>query len=534
VARDQVNQAAALVLTCVGVARELGIPESQWVFLHGYAHAQERPIQYRAELGKAPSAVRSCQQALAAAGIEAGQLAFIDFYSCFPIAVSNVCDGLGIAYNDPRGLTITGGLPYFGGPGNSYSMHALATMVERLRSKPGSYGLIGANGGQLSKYAAGVYSTAPRAFVPCDSSALQAQLDTVEPVEVAFEADGVGIVDTYTVVYDKEGPSYGVVVGHLSESGQRFYANTADNDAETLQEMIDVDPLGREVQVRSVGFGNRFAFSLEKLDSLYPPKAPVLRDDYEFIKVERRGHVLEVTMNRPEMRNALHPPAHEELDEIFDAYFADPQLWVAIITGAGRDSFTAGNDLKYSAKHPVYLPKTGFGALTRRGNRYKPVIAAVNGFAVGGGLEICLSCDLVVADAKSQFGLTEVRVGLVAGEGGLVRLPRRVPRLLANEMILTGRRLNVEEARAAGLVNRITADGEALEGARQLAEEILESSPTSVRESLRIMRDTESIADELAAARWKHPAIDDLMSSEDAIEGPRAFAQKRKPQWKNR
>ena len=286
--------------------------------------------------------------------------------------------------------------------------------------------------------------------------------------------------------------------------------------------------------MRSFGFGNRIAFSSERLDALFPPKAPQLRDKYEFMIVERRGRVLEITMNRPEARNALHPPAHEELDEIFDAFHADPELWVAILTGAGKESFTAGNDLKWSARNTVYLPKSGFAALTTRGNRTKPIIAAVNGFALGGGLEICMACDLVVADANAKFGLTEVRVGLIAGAGGLIRLPRRVPRMLATEMILTGRRLTVEEAQNAGLVNRVAPAGEALEVARKLAEEILEGSPTSIRLSLQVMRDTESIPDELAACRWKHPALDELMTSEDAIEGPMAFAQKRKPSWKNR
>jgi acetyl-CoA C-acetyltransferase len=534
VARDQVNQAAALVLTSVGVARELGIPESKWVYLHGYAKAEEREIERRHDLGVALGAQLACKAALEAAGIGVKDIGCMDFYSCFPIAVSNVTDALGIAADDPRGLTVTGGLPYFGGPGNSYSTHAIASIVERLRAQPGSYGLVGANGGHISKYSAGVYCTTPRAFKPCSSKSIQAQVDAQPTPKVAYEADGPATIETYTVVYGKEGPSYAIVVGRLDATGERFFANTQDGDTETLQQLIDVDPLGRKVFVRSFGFGNRIAFSLERLEVLFPPRVPQLRDKYEFMLVERRGRVLEITMNRPEMRNALHPPAHEELDEIFDAFFADPELWVAILTGAGKDSFTAGNDLKYSAKHPVYLPKTGFAALTRRGGRTKPIIAAVNGFAIGGGLEICMVCELVVGDARSKYGLNEVKVGLVAGEGGLVRLRRRVPPMLANEMILTGRRLSAEEALAVGLINRITPDGEALEGARKLAEEILESSPTSVRISLQIMRDTESIADELAAARWKHPGIDELMTSEDAIEGPIAFAQKRKPNWKNR
>jgi acetyl-CoA C-acetyltransferase len=534
VARDQVNQAAALVMMSVDAARELGVPEAKWVFLHGYAKAGEREIERRADLGLALSAQLASRAALESAGIDAARLDFMDFYSCFPVAVFNVLDGLGLAVDDPRGFTVTGGLPYFGGPGNSYSTHAIATMAERLRAKPGSYGLVGANGGHLSKYSAGVYSTRPDAFKVCDSTGIQAQVDAQPEPPLVHEADGAARVETYTVVYGKDGPSHAIVVGRLDRTGERFYANTADGDAETLNALIAEDPLGRAIHVRSFGAGNRFTFSPARLDVLFPPEAPTLRDRYEFMLVERRGRVLEITMNRPEQRNALHPPAHEELDHIFNAFFADPELWVAILTGAGKESFTAGNDLKWSAKNPVYVPKSGFAALTNRGDRTKPIIAAVNGFALGGGLEICMACELVVADENAKFGLTEVKVGLVAGMGGLIRLPRRVPQLLAREMILTGRRLSAQEALGVGLINRVTPAGEALEGARRLADEILEGSPTSVRLALKIMRDTETMPDELAACRWKHPAIDELMTSEDAIEGPMAFAQKRKPVWKNR
>ena len=534
VARDQVNQSAAVLITSVKVARELDIDESKWVYLHGYAKATEREIMAREDLGSSPAARMACRAALSAAAINVGDLSFMDLYSCFPIPVFNICDGLGISPQDPRGLTVTGGLPYFGGPGNSYSMHAIASIVEKLRAKPGSYGLIGANGGHMSKYAAGVYSTRPKSFVVCDSEALQAQIDALPAPELVFEPEGAATIESYTVVYGKSGPSHAIVVGRLAGTGGRFLANTQDGDEETLQAMIDSDPLGRGIFVRSLGFGNRFAFSDERLKTLFPPRKPALRDNYEFVKVERRGNILEVTMNRPESRNSLHPPAHEELDEIFDAYFADPTLWIAIITGAGKEAFCAGNDLKYSSQKPVYLPKNGFAALTTRGNRTKPIIAAVNGFAMGGGLEICLVCDLIVADTNAKFSLPEVKVGLFAGAGGLVRLPRRIPKIIATEMILTGKRIGPEEAKSLGLINRITPAGAAMEGARALAAEILEGSPTSVRLSLQVMNDTEKMPDELAAARWRHPATDELMSSEDAMEGPLAFAQKRKPKWKNR
>jgi acetyl-CoA C-acetyltransferase len=164
----------------------------------------------------------------------------------------------------------------------------------------------------------------------------------------------------------------------------------------------------------------------------------------------------------------------------------------------------------------------------------KPVIAAVNGYAMGGGCEIALACHLVVADATAQFALSEVKVGLAAGAGGLVRLPRTVPEKVATEMILTGRRLTAAEALRYGLVNRVTEAGQALEGARALAAEILDGSPTSVRASLQIMEETRGIADVIDAVTRPSAAADDLMGTEDAREGMIAFAQKRRPVWRNR
>jgi acetyl-CoA C-acetyltransferase len=287
--------------------------------------------------------------------------------------------------------------------------------------------------------------------------------------------------------------------------------------------------------VRSFGFGNRVSVDDATLDRLFPPQPAVLRERYEHILVERKGHLLEVTINRPEARNSLHPMANDELDHAFDAYFADPDLWVAILTGAGDKAFSAGNDLIYSASgKPMWVPKNGFAGLTSRRSMAKPVIAAVNGFAMGGGCEIALACHLVVADETARFALSEVKVGLIAGAGGVVRLPRTVPAKLANEMILTGRRLTAAEGLSYGLVNRVTGAGRALDGARELAAEILESSPTSVRISLQVMEETRGIPDVVDAVTHHSPALDDLMISEDAMEGLTAFAQKRKPQWRNR
>jgi acetyl-CoA C-acetyltransferase len=534
VAREKVNQGAAVLLMSVAAARRLGVPQDRWVFLPGHADLRERDLLDRADLSASPASVMAVRHALAVAGIGPGDLATIDLYSCFPAPVFNICDGLGLDPADPRGLTLTGGLPFFGGAGNNYSMHAIAETVQRARRAPGSYGLVGANGGIMSKYSVGVYSTTPAAWTPDRSAELQAEIDGWPAPGQARHADGPATIETYTVTHRRDGSRTGIVVGRLDRDGRRFVAKGEDPGLEDLLSTAK-EPIGQAVYARSFGFGNRVATSRERMDELFPPEPPVLREAYEHVLVRRDGHLLEVTINRPESRNSLHPMANDELDHVFDAYFADDDLWVAILTGAGEKAFSAGNDLVYSASgKPVWVPKNGFAGLTSRASMPKPVIAAVNGFAMGGGCEIALACHLVVADATARFALSEVRVGLVAGAGGLIRLPRTVPPKVATEMILTGRRLSADEALAYGLVNRVVPAGTALDGARALAAEILEGSPTSVRVSLRIMEETRGIPDVVAAVEHPSGALDDLMASDDALEGMTAFAAKRRPRWRNR
>ncbi|GAB3472877.1 acetyl-CoA acetyltransferase [Nocardiopsis coralliicola] len=538
VARDQVNQGAAVLLASVAAARRLGVPEDRWVYLHGHADLRERDLMERADLGASPAAAAAVRHALELAGVEAGDLAVLDLYSCFPAPVFTICDALGLSADDPRGLTLTGGLPFFGGAGNNYSMHAIAETVHRMRAQPGVFGLVGANGGFLSKYSVGIYSTAPAPWRAGRSAAIQAALDAAPAPERARYADGWATVETWTVSYARDGARTGIVVGRL-EDGRRFLAQAAEGDSALLDLLSSGEPAGARVFARSFGFGNRVAGSDERMAELYPVRVPELRGDsaggYEFLRVRRDGRLLEVAIDRPEARNSLTPEANAELDEVFDAYFADPGLWAAILTGTGGAAFCAGNDLTYSASgKPVWVPKNGFAGLTSRRGMHKPVIAAVNGFAMGGGCEIALACHLVVADTTASFALSEVKVGLVAGAGGLVRLPRAIPRAIATEMILTGRRISAEEAHRLGLANRVAPAGKALEEAREVAAEIIAASPTSVRASLQIMAETEGIADTLAAVGHPSPALDALMVSEDMAEGVTAFAAKRPPQWKNR
>lgn len=245
-ARDAVNQGAAVVMTSVGKARELGVDPSKWVFLHGCSEANEKLlVSDRVNYYSSPAIRANTQQAFEMAGKTIDQMSLIDIYSCFPSAVEVACEELGLHSLDPRGLTLTGGLPFFGGPGNNYSMHAIATLLPLLRAQPEKFGLITANGGRLSKHATGIYSAAPiRGTWQAESnSKIQAEIDAMPSPDFIDAANGPASVETYTVCFDKTAPVRGIVIGRLLETDQRFIANTRE-DAAVLGNMMQDDFLG--------------------------------------------------------------------------------------------------------------------------------------------------------------------------------------------------------------------------------------------------------------------------------------------------
>lgn len=245
-ANAYVDQAAALLMTTVATARELGIARDRWVFLHGCAEGHDHWfVSERPELHRSPAMRAVAQRALAMAGRSLDEMHWLDLYSCFPSAVEVACAEAGIAEDDPRGLTVTGGLPFFGGPGNNYVTHAIAEAMRRLRAAPGRFALVSANGNYLTKHAWGVYSTTPPAgrWRREDPARLQAELDRLPKAPLVDAADGRAAIETWTVTHDRDGPASALLFGRLAEGGHRFVA-VAPRDAATLQRLLTAEMAG--------------------------------------------------------------------------------------------------------------------------------------------------------------------------------------------------------------------------------------------------------------------------------------------------
>lgn len=252
------------------------------------------------------------------------------------------------------------------------------------------------------------------------------------------------------------------------------------------------------------------------------------------IDYEQRGRVAVLTINRPEARNAVNGDVASGLEAALDRFEEDADTWVAVLTGAGP-VFSAGADLKAIATGQaaaLSTKKGGFAGIARR-ERTKPVIAAVDGPALAGGCEIVLSCDMVVASTGARFGLPEVKRSLVAGAGGLFRLPRALPPVIAMELVLTGDPLDAQRAYDLGFVNQLVEPGQAVEAAVALAERICVNAPVAVRESRSVVL-AGALADDETAWRLTNEAFGRVVQTEDFAEGPKAFIEKRPPEWKGR
>ena len=534
VANPSVNQAAAIIVTSLALARELGVPEERIVHIHGGAAASESEDYLERDTYARSSAQEAVlDRAIEIAGGDGRQLTAMELYSCFPVVPKMALKHLGpdVAHLEP---TVAGGLTFFGGPFNNYMSHAVCAMVRHVRGRDEGLGLVYGQGGYVNKHHALILGrqVADQPLALTYSVQDEAERRRGPTPEIAKDYKGAASIETYTVRFARDGaPLDGVVIARTADD-RRLMARVPVSDDASLNLLLDRsrNAIGTEGQVRTDAFGKL----LFEAGPPRPARTP------RFATVEREGALTIVTINRPEAMNALHPEANAELAEIFDDFASDPDQWVAILTGAGGKAFSSGNDLKWTSiammrGQPIETPVTGFAGLTERFDLDKSVIAAVEGVAMGGGFEIALACDLIIAGESARFALPEPKVGLAALAGGLHRLPRQIGLKQAMGMILTGRQVKADEGQRLGFVNEVVADGQALDAAKAWAAQMLECSPMSLRASKQgVQRGLDTSVKAALGEQMAYPAVKALFRSADVREGPAAFAQKRKPQWKGR
>ncbi len=532
VANPSVNQGAAIVVMSLAKARDLGITEEKLIHIWGGASALE-PEDYllrdRYDHSTAQQAV--LDKAVALAGGDAAKFKHMELYSCFPVVPKMALRTLGLDANKVA-PTVAGGLTFFGGPLNNYMSHAIAGMARALRAHPGELGLIYGQGGYVNKHHALIVSTNPPPAPMATDYSVQAIADAARgPVPTLAENyTGPVQIETYTVTYARDGgPLSGIVIARTPD-GARVMARTPAEDHATIEALTSMSK-------SAIGAGGYVQIDVFGKPTFNLGKEPRRRERKGCL-VEKDGHLTIVTINRPDSMNALDPDTNAELAEIFDEFAADPEQWVAILTGAGDRAFSSGNDLKETARRmargePLETPVSGFAGITSRFDLNKPLIAAVNGVAMRGGFEIALACERFIASDKATFALPEPKVGLAALAGGLLRLPQQIGLKQAMGMILTGRRVSAEEGHALGFVNEIAPADQLMAVARRWADEIMAVSPMSLRASKEIVRNGLATADiaEAYAAQSQAPAVRALFKSADMREGPLAFAQKRPPRW---
>lgn len=534
VANPSVNQSSAIILTSLEHAQHLGIDESKLIFLWGGAAANEPDNYLERDQYQHSSAQQAClDAAVAIAGGDAERFDFLELYSCFPVVPKMALQHLGL---DAESInpTVAGGLTFFGGPLNNYMSHANCAMVRKLRENPSALGLLYGQGGFVTKHHSLVLSRQPSPKPLPENYSVQAIAESHRLPIPEFEATYMGPakIETYTVLYARDGQPYQGVVVLRTAAGTRTLARVQTNDPESLAILTNEQhfAVGRE------GFVYRDPFGLPSwsLDENFSQ-----RRNYQSITVTRDNHLTLITINRPEKLNCLNPQTNAELAQAFDDFEQDPEQWVAIITGAGDRAFCTGNDLKHFAKSmargiPVETPETGYGGLTSRFSLNKPVIAAVNGAAMGGGFEVALACDLIIASDNASFALPEPKVGLAALAGGLLRLPRQIGLKHALGMILTGRTVSADEGLRLGFINQVVSAAELLPSARQWAEQLLACSPMSLKASKEsVYAGLDQPLSDASAKQLTLPAVKALLKSSDMREGPQAFAEKRPPRWKN-
>jgi acetyl-CoA C-acetyltransferase len=509
----QVNQGTGIIVCSAAAAQEAGIDQDRWVFLHAGAHAtDEWYVTERAELAASPAIKAIGDAVLGHSGVGIADVEHIDLYACFPSAVQIAALELGLPIDDPdRPLTVTGGLTFAGGPGNNYSSHAIANLVPLLRSKTDSYGLATALGWYLTKHAATVLSARPprREFRDIDADP---RLPRPPARRALGSWTGPAVLEACTVPYGRDGVAEATIVTAITPDGDRVVLRLAETSdmSHLTGSWIDID-------------GSTITAAGGPGAELPPPPEPPLI-------VEWHGPVTVFRLNRPRVRNAIDLATARALEKAIDAFEADPDARVAVLTGSDT-VFSAGMDLKAAARgeYPVTEGRGLLGITARP--PAKPLIAAVEGAALAGGCELALAADLIVAAEDAAFGIPEVKRGLVAAAGGVLRLAQSLPRSTALELALTGEPMPARRLHELGLINRVTSPGKAFGTALELARDIAANAPLAVLLSKRIVDEHRDWGAAVAFDRLSDIA-GEVIGSADAQEGIRAYAENRTPQWK--
>jgi acetyl-CoA C-acetyltransferase len=516
-ANVQVNQGTGIIVCSAAAAQEAGIDQDRWVFLHAGAHAtDEWYVTERADLAASPAIKAIGEAVLGHTGISAADVEHVDLYACFPSAVQIAALELGLPVDDPaRPLTVTGGLTFAGGPGNNYSSHAIANLVPLLRSDPDSFGLATALGWYLTKHAATVLSARPPRAEFRDID-VDHRLPRPPARRALGSWTGPAVLEACTVPYRRDGVPEATIVTAITPDGDRVVLRLADT--------ADVsDLVGCWVDIAGTTLDAGSALGAAAKVALPPPPEPPLI-------VEWHGPVTVLRLNRPRVRNAIDLATARALERAIDAFEADPAARVAVLTGSDT-VFSAGMDLKAAARgeYPVTEGRGLLGITARP--PAKPLIAAVEGAALAGGCELALAADLIVAAENAAFGIPEVKRGLVAAAGGVLRLAQSLPRSTALELALTGEPMPARRLHELGLINRVTSPGAALGTALQLARDIAANAPLAVLLSKRIVDEHRDWGAAEAFDRLSDIA-GEVIGSADAQEGIRAYAENRTPSWK--
>ena len=532
VAQLFVNQGAAIIVTSRGAALAAGVPEDRLIYVWSGAGATDiDDFLSRPDFSNCLPMATALQRTLAVNGLQARDLDAMEIYSCFPCIPKLALRALGPVRDDVE-PSVTGGLSFFGGPLGDFMSHAITAMVRRLRDGTASTGLLYGNGGYVTKHHATVLATRPPAQPPQDVD-LQAEVDAGRgPAPTVLDSyEGPATVESYLVKYDGGGdPQLATIVARTPD-GARTVAAISSGDLRAQALLIEGsrEPIGLPGSIALVDGQMRWSFEAADLPPVGAPGSPVLLE-------KREGFVAVVTLNRPLRMNAVNARLARALAEIIKVTEADPEIRVVVFASSRPEVFCAGLDLSAMsnprALQELMAVEGGFAGFVNAVRR-KPWIAAVRGQALGGGFELALACELIVAADDSAFGLPEVKRGIIAAAGGVARLPRVLPRNLAAQAILTGEPMAAELLHRHGVINALAPADQVIARAVELARSIAVNAPLAIGESIKLLK---SCIDESDAelSRLSMEAGGRLMMSADAREGGQAFMEKRAPVWKGK